>query len=141
MGIEVYFNVSSIERGIEMGTDIGTILAERGARYGDFAEQAKIAQRLKTVLRSAERDVAELVSMQDYQREAIEMICHKLARIVNGDPYYADSWTDIAGYAKLVADQLQRVDEDQVEASAREYRTVMEQEDAFRNTKPIQRFD
>jgi hypothetical protein len=35
------------------------------------------------------------------------MICHKLGRIVNGDPNYADSWIDIAGYAKLVADRLE----------------------------------
>ena len=35
------------------------------------------------------------------------MICHKIGRIVNGDPDYADSWIDIAGYAKLVADRLE----------------------------------
>jgi hypothetical protein len=34
------------------------------------------------------------------------MICHKIARILNGDPNYADSWVDIAGYAQLVADRL-----------------------------------
>lgn len=41
------------------------------------------------------------------QREALEMIAHKIARILNGDPNYADSWVDIAGYAKLIADRLQ----------------------------------
>jgi hypothetical protein len=35
------------------------------------------------------------------------MIAHKIGRIVNGDPRYADSWVDIAGYAKLVADRLE----------------------------------
>jgi hypothetical protein len=35
------------------------------------------------------------------------MIFHKLARIANGDPNYHDSWHDIAGYAKLVADRLE----------------------------------
>lgn len=136
MGIEVYFNVSSIERGIEMGTDIRAVLDERGTRYGDFATQAETAQRLKTVLRSAER-----AHMRDYQREAIEMICHKLARIVNGDPYYADSWTDIAGYAKLVADRLERTEEDEVEQSAREYKRRYDAEEAFRNTKPTTTFE
>ena len=34
------------------------------------------------------------------------MIFHKLARIANGDPTYIDSWTDIAGYAQLVVDDL-----------------------------------
>jgi hypothetical protein len=34
------------------------------------------------------------------------MICHKMARIMNGDPNYVDSWADIAGYATLVANRL-----------------------------------
>jgi hypothetical protein len=39
----------------------------------------------------------------------MDMIMHKIGRIVNGDPDYADSWVDIAGYAKLVADRLDGV--------------------------------
>lgn len=39
-------------------------------------------------------------------REALDMICHKMARILNGDPNYRDSWVDIAGYAMLVANRL-----------------------------------
>jgi hypothetical protein len=35
------------------------------------------------------------------------MIMHKVARILNGDPNYADNWIDIAGYATLVADRLE----------------------------------
>jgi len=42
-----------------------------------------------------------------YQLEAMEMILHKISRISNGDPNYADSWRDIAGYATLVADRLE----------------------------------
>ena len=34
------------------------------------------------------------------------MILHKISRIVNGDPNYKDSWTDIIGYAKLVEKTL-----------------------------------
>jgi hypothetical protein len=41
------------------------------------------------------------------QQEALDMIFHKIGRIVNGDPDYADSWIDIAGYATLVADRLE----------------------------------
>jgi hypothetical protein len=39
--------------------------------------------------------------------EALEMICVKMARIMNGDPLYRDNWVDIAGYAKLVSDRLE----------------------------------
>lgn len=34
------------------------------------------------------------------------MQAHKQARILNGDPNYADSWHDIAGYATLVEQEL-----------------------------------
>ena len=49
-------------------------------------------------------------SLKADQQEALEMILHKIARIVNGDPDYADSWVDIAGYAKLVADRLEGIE-------------------------------
>jgi hypothetical protein len=83
---------------------ITEILDERGKRYGKFKDHAEISQRLKYVVRDR-RDV-----LSDDQREALEMICHKIARILNGDPNYADSWVDIAGYAQLVADRLQGVE-------------------------------
>jgi len=34
------------------------------------------------------------------------MVAHKLGRIVNGDPNYVDSWTDIIGYTRLVEKRL-----------------------------------
>lgn len=81
---------------------IDKVLEERGARYGEFPKHAEISQTLKTIIFCYKgRD-----NFADDQIEAIEMVCHKLARILNGDADYADSWTDIAGYAKLVADRL-----------------------------------
>ncbi len=41
------------------------------------------------------------------QQEALELICHKIARIINGDENYDDNWVDVAGYASLVAKRLQ----------------------------------
>ncbi len=43
----------------------------------------------------------------DDQWEALEMIIHKVGRIVNGNPDKIDHWIDIAGYAKLVAMRLE----------------------------------
>jgi hypothetical protein len=40
------------------------------------------------------------------QWEALDMICSKISRIVNGDPDYDDSWVDIAGYAQLIVNSL-----------------------------------
>jgi hypothetical protein len=40
------------------------------------------------------------------KKEALEMIQHKVGRILNGDPEYHDSWYDIEGYARLVSKTL-----------------------------------
>ena len=89
-----------------MSDAIQDILTERGQRYGDFTGHAQITMALKGVITTAleERDK----TLADDQREALDMICHKIGRIINGDPDYADSWVDIAGYAQLVADRLQK---------------------------------
>lgn len=86
-------------------SQLNDILNERGARYGTFAGQAEISQHLKIVVRSYLDKRSKVLA--DDQMEAVEMICHKLARIINGDPDYHDSWTDVAGYSQLVADRLQ----------------------------------
>ena len=80
------------------------ILEERGKRYGEFETHAAISQGLKAILFSA----CDKSKLDDDMIESLEMICHKLARIANGDPYYVDSWTDIAGYAQLVAIRLEK---------------------------------
>jgi hypothetical protein len=86
-------------------TSTDVILEERGNRYGKFSGQAEISQRLKGVVR--EFEAKRGCDLAPDQRESLEMICHKIARIINGDPNYHDSWADIAGYAKLVADRLE----------------------------------
>jgi len=82
--------------------DIKDTLAERGKTYGDFAMQAELSQMLKTCVTQSPGHTR----MQPYQREAMEMILHKISRILNGDPNHADSWHDIAGYAMLVETHL-----------------------------------
>jgi len=81
---------------------IEEVLAERGKRYGDFRTHAAISQRLKTAMYGAGS-----YELPPLHREALEMIAHKIARILNGDPNYKDSWVDIAGYAQLVAKELE----------------------------------
>ena len=85
--------------------DIDTTLAQRGARYGLFIGHARIAQSFKAYVRREHPEKWEQMSFD--QQEALDMIFHKIARILNGDPDYSDSWVDIAGYAKLVADRLE----------------------------------
>ena len=83
-------------------TDIVATLTQRGNRYGSFDEHARITQNLKIAM----ADSPNWHRLAADQKEALEMIVHKIGRILNGDPDYDDSWIDIAGYAKLVADRL-----------------------------------
>lgn len=92
------------------------VLADRGARYGKFTGHAEITQALKGLMRGEMRvgvidEVATRVRSRNEmmlpdQIECLEMIAHKIGRILNGDPHYHDSWLDIAGYATLVATRL-----------------------------------
>ena len=91
-------------------TNINNILDERGSRYGDFSSNATTTQLIKQAINLG--DNTDKLSF--YQREALEMIAHKISRIVNGDANYMDSWVDIIGYAQLVIDKLQR-DKDEIQ--------------------------
>lgn len=84
---------------------LNTLLTERGSRYGNFLDHARITQRLKKVAHQFADQHNKTFDVD--QAEALDMIFHKIGRILNGDPNYADSWIDIAGYAKLVADRLE----------------------------------
>lgn len=77
-------------------------LKQREKRYGSFESQGKISQDMKAAMRVT--DNWETLTYS--QKESLEMIVHKIGRILNGDPNYADSWHDIAGYATLIDQQL-----------------------------------
>lgn len=87
-------------------SDVSATLAERGNRYGEFKGHAEVTQELKDVV--SNQLALRTKQLDADQQEALDMIFHKIGRIVNGDPNYADSWHDIAGYAKLVDDRLNK---------------------------------
>lgn len=82
---------------------IETILAERGSRYGTLMQHGTVVQDLKAVLHTSPKWAV----LEPDQKEALDMIAHKIGRIVCGDPTYIDTWTDIVGYARLVEKRLQ----------------------------------
>lgn len=86
----------------DSATSIEATLAERGSRYGSFTEHARITQAIKKAM----ADSPNWAGLAPDQKESLEMLAHKAGRILNGDPDYHDSWHDIVGYAKLVADRL-----------------------------------
>lgn len=96
----------AIDRSFDKQTQplgIDATLEERGRRYGEFAEHARITQRIKAEMRNS----SNWCELPFPMKESLEMIAHKIGRILNGDPDYADSWHDISGYAKLVEDELE----------------------------------
>lgn len=82
---------------------IDEILAERNKTHGSFEENAVVSQMLKDII----RDLPAYAKLTDVQREALDMICVKISRIVSGKADVVDHWRDIEGYAKLVADRLE----------------------------------
>jgi hypothetical protein len=82
---------------------LDAILHERQGNYGKLLGQGHLTQRLKEVL----REHPHWHMLDGDMKEALDMIMHKAARIVNGNPQYIDSWVDIGGYAKCVQDRLE----------------------------------
>ena len=78
------------------------ILEERGKRYGEFFEHSHITQSLKATMHATDG----WNGLSCSQAEALDMIAHKIGRILNGDPNYADSWVDICGYSQLVVNEI-----------------------------------
>lgn len=83
--------------------DIKDILKERRKTHGDFKETAAASQCLKSILHAGTR----WPSMSLSQKESIEMIAHKLARVIEGNCDEPDHWQDIIGYAQLVLNNLE----------------------------------
>lgn len=92
------------DAGEDTSCTIDDTLEERGKRYGTFEKHSELSQKLLGDIRyhCAVYDK----KLSHVHTEALSMICHKIARIVNGDPDYDDSWRDIAGYAQLVVKHL-----------------------------------
>lgn len=86
-----------------MTDSIDKLLSGREERYGAFTGHARIAQGLKETM----YQTGGWESLDDDMREALDMIQHKVARILNGDSSYGDNWVDIAGYARLVEQRLE----------------------------------
>lgn len=83
-------------------SNIDETLAERGSRYGEFADHAEVTQSIKVAMAIGNN----WDTLDNDMKEAMEMVAHKFGRILNGDPYYVDSWTDCVGYIRLVEKRL-----------------------------------
>jgi hypothetical protein len=93
--------------------EVKKILNEREKTYGQYQVVSKISQDVKKVIRNS----PNYPLMPDYMKESLDLIANKLARILNGDPLYDDSWRDISGYCTLVLMEIEDM-ENRVELDA-----------------------
>ena len=82
--------------------DIRETLKQRGSVYGNFSTLAYTSQSMKLVCRMN----PGWFSLSKTERESIEMVLHKIARIVNGGggSKMKDEIRDCIGYLTLIAD-------------------------------------
>jgi hypothetical protein len=92
-----------------MTTDINALLAERGKTHGDYVTHSLVTQDLKRVVTHHVADLDR--RLDDDMQETLDMIAHKIGRIIAGNPVEPDHWRDIAGYAQLVANRLERTND------------------------------
>lgn len=87
-------------------SEINNTLNERGERYGKFKDVAGTTQQLMAIVECG----TNYEHLNAEQKTSLFMICNKMARIVNGDFNFIESWHDILGYAKLIENELMQTD-------------------------------
>lgn len=80
------------------------LLQTRAQTHGDYRENAEIAQELKAVMRRS----PNWCLLTDAMRESLDMDATKTARILAGDPFELDHWSDKDGYRGLVRQEIER---------------------------------
>jgi len=78
-------------------SDINATLNERNQTHGDFAENARISQALKTIMRTS----LGWENLPDAQKEALDVTALKISRILSGQNMFPDHWLDGSGYFTL----------------------------------------
>lgn len=86
--------------------DTSALITERASTHGDFELNTELMQDMKGKMRH--KTGSKFGDLEAYQQEALDMIVHKIGRILFGDPTTVDHWDDIAGYAKLVSSILSK---------------------------------
>jgi hypothetical protein len=82
--------------------ELNMVLFSRAEDYGDFKTLAQTSCHLKAVMRSTKN----WQHLEADKQEALDMMVHKISRVLNGNQNKKDSWLDIQGYARLVSETL-----------------------------------
>jgi hypothetical protein len=85
--------------------DVDALIVERSTTHGDYLLNADITWQIKDALHRGRR----YEEMHPAMKETLDMVAHKMHRIVNGDPYFRDHWVDMTGYPHLVVGNWDRL--------------------------------
>lgn len=88
---------------LDGGNPTETLLNEREKTHGDFRENALRAQMFKSLFRAA----PNWMNMRPIQKEALDNIATKLARLLCGNHNDPEHVRDISGYCQLVLRSLE----------------------------------
>lgn len=77
---------------------------DRQNTHGDYASGAVMTQKLMRILQQGE----SWDNLTDVHIETLHMLCHKMVRMVHGNPFDADHTKDIAGYATRLVEYLEK---------------------------------
>ena len=77
-------------------------IPNRDDQHGGVEAVGFVSQGIKHAMRKG----INRSSLSSGACEALDMIAHKIGRILAGNPSHADHWHDIQGYAKLIEDRL-----------------------------------
>lgn len=79
------------------------LIEERAKTHGNYNNMAVKAQLIKKAIFDGGGGCSQL---SPQQRESLEMIATKIARICCGNPAERDHWDDISGYALLISKSI-----------------------------------
>lgn len=95
---------------------ISETLRNRHSIHGNFSDNSRMSQVLKRLIRGEynhdELSESLYIFRVGYNRlspvqiEALDMIFHKISRILAGNPNHPDHWHDISGYATLAEERI-----------------------------------
>lgn len=96
-------------------TDQVALTGERNSTHGDFTDNARVSQTLKTIFRleNNRRLQRGQKPLSFTQMDALDMIAAKIGRIFAGDAGFPDHWDDVAGYAHIANRQAGSMEERQ----------------------------
>lgn len=88
-----------------MVANVPTLISQRASTHGPFDRSSATVQETKDLWRAA----PNWERMHSWQRECLDMVAHKVGRILHGDPDYNDHWVDIQGYVARVLEYIDRL--------------------------------